>query len=176
MKILSHVCCAPCFTYVHETMNDDGHTVTGFFYNPNIHPFEEYGKRRDSLVRYAEMKRVAVIYDDEYQIEEFLKGILACKNRCEYCYMDRLERTASLAAEEGFEAFTSTLLISPYQQHDLIREIGEKLSEEHDVPFFYRDFRLGYRDSRRLTFELGLYRQKYCGCIISEYERHRGEM
>jgi len=154
----------------------DGHTVTGFFYNPNIHPFEEYRKRQDALIKYAEMKPVEVIYDDEYQIEEFLKGALACKNRCEYCYIDRLDRAASVAAEKGFEAFTSTLLISPYQQHDLIKKIGEKLSKKHDVPFFYEDFRKGYKNSRRLTFELGLYRQRYCGCVMSEYERYRGQI
>jgi len=104
-------------------MIDDGHTVTGFFYNPNIHPFEEYRNRRDALIKYAEIKPVEVVYHDEYKIEEFLKNALASKNRCEYCYMDRLDRTASVAAEKGFEAFTSTLLISPYQQHDLIKKL-----------------------------------------------------
>jgi hypothetical protein len=173
MNILAHICCAPCLTYPHKKITLDGHTLTGLFYNPNIHPYTEYQKRREALIQYTETKPIEIIYHDEYPLEEFLKQALNTANRCEYCYTQRLEHTAKTAADEGFDAFTTTLLLSPYQKHELIKQIGERTAKKHNIPFYYEDFREGYRESRRMTFELGLYRQKYCGCIFSEYERYR---
>src|SRR5659263_685923 len=86
MKILVHVCCAPCFTYPNESLVDKGHDVTAFFYNPNIHPYREYKSRRNSLEQYTQMKKTKVIYNNEYDLENYLKGALLARERCRFCY------------------------------------------------------------------------------------------
>lgn len=173
MRLLVHICCAPCLIYPHRRLKERGYSLTGFFYNPNIHPYSEYCRRREALVMYVGRESLEVIYRDEYPLEEFLAGVLGVGDRCEYCYAVRLESAAVLGVEEGFDAFTTTLLLSPYQRHDLIRDLGERMARKHGIPFYYEDFRVGFRESRRLSFDLGLYRQKYCGCIFSEYERYK---
>lgn len=176
MKILAHICCAPCFTYPHKKLLEEGHEVVGFFYNPNIHPFTEYTARLHALQRYTALKPVKVIYKDDYPLEKFIRGQIRIidegKVRCEFCYDTRLSETAKVAKEMGFEAFTSTLLESRHQPHNLIRSIAEMASRDHDIPFYYEDFRTGWKDSIKISKELNLYRQKYCGCIFSEKERY----
>jgi predicted adenine nucleotide alpha hydrolase (AANH) superfamily ATPase len=172
MKILVHVCCAPCFTYTNECLVEKGHDVTAFFYNPNIHPYMEYKNRRTSLEQYAKMKNTKVLYNNEYDLENYLKGALAAEERCRFCYETRLNETAKSASELGFDAFTTTLLISPFQKHEMLVQVGEKAADEHGVEFYYEDFRVGYRKSREISKDMGLYMQKYCGCIFSEKERY----
>jgi predicted adenine nucleotide alpha hydrolase (AANH) superfamily ATPase len=93
-------------------------------------------------------------------------------DRCGDCFRMRLEKTAAVAKEEGFDSFTTTLLISPYQKHELLKEMGEQIAEEQGIEFHYEDFRPGFRESHRLSRELDIYHQKYCGCIYSEWERY----
>lgn len=177
MKILVHACCAPCFTYPHEHLLEEGNEVVGFFYNPNIHPYTEYKARLHALQRYSAIKPVEVIYRNEYPLVEFIRGQLDAvdegKKRCEFCITKRLNETAKTAKEKGFDAFTTTLLESRYQPHDLIKKIGEDLAKKYQVRFHYEDFRSGWKESIRISKKMELYRQKYCGCIFSEMERFR---
>ncbi len=172
MRILVHICCAPCFTYPHKRLVEQGHDVTGFFYNPNIHPYLEYKKRMESLERYAELKGTRVVYKNDYDLEGYLRCALDAQDRCEFCYTSRLTEAARTANMLGFEAFTTTLLISPYQKHEMLARAGEKIADEYSIEFYYEDFREGYRESRHLARSFELYMQKYCGCIFSEKERY----
>jgi predicted adenine nucleotide alpha hydrolase (AANH) superfamily ATPase len=149
-----------------------GHEVTGVFYNPNIHPYQEYQKRRQTLVDYADKAFLNVVWTEGYPLEEFLRGIAFKENeRCAYCLVDRLKYTAQLAIREKYDGYTTTLLYSKYQKHDLIREIGENLSRQLGIFFYYQDFRTGWAEGVKISKELGMYRQPYCGCIYSEKER-----
>jgi len=172
MQILVHICCAPCFTYPHKKLVEEGHDVTGFFYNPNIHPYLEYKNRLESLERYAELKGTRIIYKNDYALENYLRGALGAEDRCKFCYTCRLTEAARTANALGFDAFTTTLLISPYQKHELLMAAGEKAADEHSIEFYYEDFRDGYKESREIARSIGLYMQKYCGCIFSEKERY----
>ncbi len=180
-KVLVHICCAPCFTYPHKKLAEDGHEVVGLFYNPNIHPYQEYQKRLHCVQRYSALKPVEIIYNTEYDLEKFLRGALKYidegKQRCEYCIRTRLENTVKTAAgsDHDFDAFTTTLLESKYQPHELIRDIGAELGKKYGVEFYYEDFRTGWKESIELSKEYELYRQKYCGCIFSEMERYRND-
>ncbi|GFO54317.1 hypothetical protein GMSM_13240 [Geomonas sp. Red276] len=173
MKLLLHICCGPCAVYPVKELRSGGAEVTGFFFNHNIHPYTEFRARRNAVREYAGMIELEVIYRNEYLLEEFLANVAGNpQSRCGYCYHSRLEETAKTAAEQGFPAFSSTLLYSRYQNHDLIREFGEKLGERYGVKFHYDDFRRGWQDGIDLSKEMGLYRQKYCGCIYSEKDRY----
>jgi len=173
MRILLHTCCGPCALYPLRTLRTAGHDVTGFFYNHNIHPYQEYIRRRDAVLRMAELEELPLIMRDEYDLEEFLANVAAQPDRrCGYCYASRLRATAETAATEGFDAFSASLLYSRYQRHEEIRELGEQIGQEMGVAFHYQDFRPGWQEGIRLSKELGLYRQQYCGCIYSEKERY----
>ncbi len=172
MRILVHICCAPCFTYPHKQLVEEGHDITGFFYNPNVHPYSEYRLRMQSLERYAELKGTRVIYKNDYDLERYLRGALGSEDRCRFCYTCRLTEAAKTASSLGFDAFTTTLLISPYQKHEMLTEVGKKAADEYGIGFYYEDFREGYRQSRDIARDLELYMQKYCGCIFSEKERY----
>jgi len=114
------------------------------------------------------------IFKEEYGLQEFCKNVVRdLKNRCtNYCYKIRLEQTVKYAKENGYNAFTTTLLVSPYQQHEKIKQICEELSVKYDINFVYRDFRIGFREGQAKARQLGLYMQKYCGCIFSEEDRY----
>ena len=173
MNILLHICCAPCAIYPLKVLRAKGMSVTGFFFNHNIHPYQEYRRRLDTVREYAAKADLEVVYRHEYRIEEFLSAVAPNPaERCGYCYASRLEAAASAAAEGGFEAFTSSLLYSRYQQHEFIRDLGEQLGKKHGVRFHYDDFRRGWQEGIHTSRELGLYRQQYCGCIYSEKERY----
>jgi predicted adenine nucleotide alpha hydrolase (AANH) superfamily ATPase len=144
-----------------------------FWFNPNIHPTTEYRARRDALARFAGEEGLGLILEDDYGLRPFIAGLNGnFEERCAYCYRIRLAATASCAAARGYGCFSTTLLISPYQKHDRIREIAEEEAEKHGVQFFYRDFRPCFREGQRRARERGLYMQKYCGCIFSEEERY----
>lgn len=173
MRILLHICCGPCATSVLEAIKKDGHMVKGLFYNPNIHPYSEYKKRLQALREYAERSGHEMIYKDEYDLEGFMRGVVFREvMRCRFCYHLRILETARVAKDNGFDGFTTTLLLSPYQDHNLIQEIGRSVGEEMGIPFYYQDFRPFYNRSIQLSKEFGLYRQSYCGCIYSEKERY----
>jgi predicted adenine nucleotide alpha hydrolase (AANH) superfamily ATPase len=172
MKLLLHICCANCAIYPLQRIREGGDEVVGYFFNPNIHPYQEYQRRLESLKRYSEEVGLKVIYRDEYLLEEFLKNVShQVKERCRYCYSIRLEATAQEAKKRGFDQFSTTLLQSTHQDHSLIKETGERLAKEVEIPFYYEDFRQGWRKGVEISKVMGLYRQQYCGCIYSEKER-----
>jgi len=175
MRTLLHICCANCAIYPLERLEERGDEVVGYFFNPNIHPYQEYQKRLESLKRYSEEVGLKVVYRDEYLLEEFLKTVShRVEERCQYCYSIRLEATACEAKRNGFDQFSTTLLQSNQQNHQLIKDIGDRLAHEIGIPFYYEDFRSGWRKGVEVSKAMGLYRQQYCGCIYSEKERFMG--
>jgi predicted adenine nucleotide alpha hydrolase (AANH) superfamily ATPase len=175
MKIFLHTCCAPCLIYPYEQLRSAGHSVTSYFYNPNIHPYREFRKRLKTLKDYCERENVAAIYDEDYGLDLFLREFFENRNkqRCEVCYWLRLGRTASVAAEKGFDAFSTTLLSSPHQDFALIHHVGDALGSMKGIHFFGEDWRAGHTRSLAAARARGLYIQPYCGCVFSEEERYR---
>jgi len=172
MKILLHICCAPCSIYPINILRKDGFDIMGFFYRNNIHPFTECVKRQETLESYAEMIDLRVIYQEDYDLNGFLQNIVFRESkRCSYCYHDRLKSTALIAKRGKFDYFTSTLLYSKFQKHDMVKSIGESVGNSVGIQFYYHDFREGWKSGVEESKRLGLYRQKYCGCIYSEKER-----
>ena len=174
MQLLMHTCCAPCSVYCIDSLRKENIEPTLYWYNPNIHPYIEYKTRRDTLIEYSKMIDAELIINEEYGLDTFCKNVINdLPNRCSnYCYRVRLEQTVKYAKENGFDTFTTTLFISPYQKHEELKRICEELSKKYDIEFLYRDFRVGFRDGQSKARELGLYMQKYCGCIFSEEMRY----
>ena len=174
MKILLHICCAPCAIHpFRELIKSGENEVTGFFYNPNIHPASEEEKRRQALTDYAKKENFEVIFG-KYDVREFFKRIGAeqeAPSRCKICWRMRIEKAAEIAKTERFDAFTTTLLVSPYQDRESITEIGAECGRSFGVQFLAADFRDGFRSAQEKAREHGIYRQKYCGCVFSEKER-----
>ena len=172
MKVLLHTCCAPCLIYPYSFLKDQGKEVTAFFYNPNIHPFQEFKKRINTLSCYAKDLSLHLIAEKQYGLVDFLRKVVFNEfDRCRICYSMRIEKTVLLAKDLGFEAFSTTLLYSKFQQHNLIIRICNSLSSLHNIEFLYHDFRAGWQDGVDKSKQLNLYRQPYCGCIFSEQER-----
>ena len=169
-----HTCCAPCSVYCIDSLRAEGLEPTIFWYNPNIHPYQEYKARRDCLRDYAAKVGAEAIFCENYGLDEFCRNVVNdIPNRCvNYCYKKRLTETVRYAAKHGYDAFTTTLLVSPYQKHDELRRVCEELAALSGVQFLYRDFRVGFRAGQARARELGLYMQKYCGCIFSEEDRY----
>lgn len=174
MKLLMHTCCAPCSVYCINELRKEKIEPVLYWYNPNIHPYTEYCARRDCLKEYAESINIKAIFEEEYGLREFTKNVINdLQNRCQnYCYKVRLEKTVKYAKENGYDAFTSTLFVSPYQKHEELKKICEELAKKYEIEFIYRDFRVGFRQGQKIARELGLYMQKYCGCIFSEESRY----
>jgi len=148
--------------------------VTGYFYNPNIHPLTEFRKRLITLQNYANITLLPLEVDKEYELENFLQGALDRReNRCLFCYETRLNRAFQKAVDDRVDAVTTTLLYSKYQRHDTIKEIGEELADTYKMRFLYRDFRVGWRDGIEESKRINMYRQQYCGCIFSERDRYK---
>ena len=175
MKLLMHTCCAPCSVYCIDKLREENIEPTLYWFNPNIHPYTEYKARRDCLKEYSKMMNLETIFEEDYGLDEFCKNVVDdLEGRCtKYCYPVRLEQTAKFAKENGFDTITTTLLVSPYQKHDEIHRLGDRIAKQYDLKFLYRDFRVGFRQGQAKARELGLYMQKYCGCIFSEEERYR---
>lgn len=170
MKLLLHTCCAPCSVYCIDTLREEGIEPIVYWYNPNIHPYMEYKSRRDCLKEYTKSIGIEAIFEEEYGLDDFCKNVVGdLQNRCKnYCYRVRLEQAAKYAKDNGYDAFSTTLLVSIYQNHDAIIEIANEMAEKYGVEFLYRDFRVGFREGQAKARELGLYMQKYCGCVFSE--------
>jgi hypothetical protein len=150
-----------------------GAQVTGYWYNPNIHPYGEHELRREALAGYAAQVELDVIWEPGYEMPAFLRAVVGREEqgaRCAICYRMRLERAAQAAAQRGLDAFTTTLLISPYQDLHTIEGIGQELAAAYGVMFYYENLRRGFAEHHRLAREHGLYRQRYCGCLYSEWE------
>jgi predicted adenine nucleotide alpha hydrolase (AANH) superfamily ATPase len=151
---------------------ETGYQPTLYYYNPNIHPYQEYQNRREGLVQLAKIRNLPVLVEPGYELEEFLARVASePAGRCRHCYQIRLNRTAAKARELGFSIFSTTLLISPYQNQELLIRLGHEIAEVYGLQFLPVDLRPGFYESQRMAKELGLYRQKYCGCIYSEKER-----
>ncbi|MGA1823546.1 MAG: epoxyqueuosine reductase QueH [bacterium] len=173
-KILVHICCGPCFLYPYRILREEDFSVFGHFFNPNIHPFLEFKRRLDTVKELASKeKEMRILYDERYELEKFLQAIaFREQSRCIYCYYMRLKQTVLTAKHGKFDFFSTTLLYSKFQKHDIIRDVCNSLAEKHGVPFLYRDFREGWKEGIARSRELGLYRQPYCGCIYSERDRY----
>ena len=173
MNILLHTCCAPCANQCIEVLQGDRFAVSAFWYNPNIHPFTEYRARRNCLREYCEKLGLPLIERNDYGLRPFVREVAAdIEGRCVKCYEMRLFEAARQAKEGGFDCFTSSLFISPYQNHELMREVAERAAFQHGVRFEYRDFRPYFRAGQEKAREEGMYIQKYCGCVFSEEERY----
>lgn len=174
MKLLMHACCAPCSVYCVDTLRDMGIEPTMFWFNPNIHPYKEYEARRDCFKDYCKRMELNVVIEDNYGLDEFCKNVSnSIDTRCvDYCYPVRLRKLFEYAKENGYDTVTTTLLYSIYQKHDFIKNEMEKLSKEFEIKFLYIDFRKGFWKGHEKAKELGLYMQKYCGCVFSEEDRY----
>jgi len=173
MNTLLHICCAPCANQCIDVLRTNGYAVTGYWYNPNIHPFTEYRSRRNCLRDYAASIELPLIERNDYGLRPFVRAVAEdIDGRCVKCYSMRLYAAAHEAKEGGFDSFTSSLFISPYQNHELLREVAERAAAEYGVTFLYRDFRPLFRAGQERARELGMYIQKYCGCVFSEEERY----
>ena len=177
-KLLLHSCCAPCSTYCLQTLHEHI-AVTVLFYNPNLDSEEEYRRRKLEQVRFLTETGWADMLDCDFGQDAFeehvAKGRETLKEggeRCKLCYLLRLEKTAQLAKEYGYDYFATTLTVSPLKNAAWINEIGFALQEKYGVKYLPTDFkkRNGYMQSVSLSKEYSLYRQNYCGC---KYSRQR---
>jgi len=175
MKTLLHICCAPCAIIPTKHLQNQGFDVMGYFYRHNIHPYTECLRRQQTLESYAEHMDLRVIYQEGYDLEGFIRNVAFRESdRCATCYYERLRSTARVAKRGKFDCFTTTLLYSKFQNHDMVKSIGESVGKSVDVPFYYHDFRPGWKEGVEESKRLGMYRQQYCGCIYSEKERFFG--
>lgn len=195
INLLMHVCCGPCATWpLLKGPGGGAASVTGLFYNPNIHPIDEFNRRRGGAAALFKIAGRPLIVCDDYMEREWAGigwaglgrvGVSppheenqaparadGYTQRCAACYRMRLEYTAAYARDNGYDAFTTSLLISPYQNHGLIIEVCEGLSWRYGVGFYYHDYRPHFREGQKMAREAGLYRQKYCGCIFSSTYMH----
>jgi predicted adenine nucleotide alpha hydrolase (AANH) superfamily ATPase len=172
-KILLHTCCAPCAVYTVKRLREQGFEVTGFWYNPNVHPFTEHRSRLEAMCTFAQAAALPLIVAEGYDMVEFFRKVVGHEGeRCRDCFKLRLDKTAAAARDKGFDVFTTTLLVSPYQKHELLKAAAEEAATEQAIPFYYEDFRPGFCEGHDKSRELGLYHQKYCGCVYSEWERY----
>jgi predicted adenine nucleotide alpha hydrolase (AANH) superfamily ATPase len=156
-----------------EYWRQQGYETSALWYNPNIHPYTEHQQRLEAMQTLAVTMNLPLIVTEGYDIVDYFRQVVGHESeRCQYCFRLRLSKTAETAKAAGFDAFTTTLLISPHQKHDLLQKIGNDLAEERGIDFLYADLRKRYSDSRRMTKPLELHRQQYCGCIYSEWERY----
>jgi len=169
MDILLHICCAPCLIYPFKRLKDNGFKISGFYYNPNIYPEEEYSRRKEALVSLSRDLELRMDYP-EYQQSDFFQAVSSKENipeRCIICWSLRLRKTAEYAKKNRFLTFSTTLLVSPYQDHKLIKQLGIKIAKETGLDFYYEDFRFGFKEAQIEAKIKGIYRQKYCGCKYS---------
>ena len=185
-NLLLHICCGPCAITTVEMLRDEGFNVTGFYYNPNIHPSQEYLRRRDGVRQVAARMDFPVIFWDKqqaYQPQDFYRAISFKEhNRCLFCYKLRLQKSIEQATLGAFQYVSTSLLYSKYQNHEAIRKIGELLTQKANgqgtppLQFYYADFRSGWGRGIKLSKKWEIYRQQYCGCLYSELDRYRQEL
>jgi predicted adenine nucleotide alpha hydrolase (AANH) superfamily ATPase len=175
MKILLHACCAPCLVHPYDDLRSEGHEVTAVFFNPNIHPYTEYLRRLDAFNTYTATNGIRVVEDEFTEgMEEWLREIVFREaQKCPICFHFRIDRIARFAEKKGFDGFSTTLLYSRFQKHETLKAVCEAAADKYGIVFHYRDWRAGWNDGVKRYRKLGLYRQKYCGCVYSEKERAR---
>ncbi|HZD60175.1 MAG TPA: epoxyqueuosine reductase QueH [Anaerolineae bacterium] len=170
-NLLLHTCCGPCFIFPHSLLKVE-YNITSYYFNPNIHPSMEYMRRMEALATYCKSEGVELRVGD-YNPEEYFRQVAGNESdRCRICYSIRLGEAARFAAEKGYDLFSTTLSVSPYQKHNLIEMVGTEVANTYGIEFKYWDFRSGFRSGQDRAKELGMYRQPYCGCIFSEMERY----
>lgn len=173
-KVLLHCCCAPCSASILECLHQEGIAVTIFFYNPNIHPKEEYELRKQEVIRLATEWSIPYVDGDDdtllwFQNTKGMEWEPERGKRCECCFFMRLTKTAHYAKEHGFPFFTTSLSSSRWKDAEQIRTSGEKASHKHGVFFWNRNWRKGELSERgrQIAEEKRFYRQQYCGCVYS---------
>lgn len=173
MDIFLHICCAPCLIYPFKRLKKRGFKIKGFYYNPNIYPSQEYKRRKEALELLNNDLRLQIGYP-EYHQDDFFQAISSKEStpeRCVICWSLRLQKTAEYAKKNGFLIFSTTLLVSPYQNHELLKQVGEKIAKVTGLEFYYEDFRPGFKQAQVEAKIKGIYRQKYCGCSYSEIKQ-----
>lgn len=183
-KLLMHACCGPCFTYFEHDLSQNGLCMedgsykkfdyTACFYNPNIHPKVEYERRKEAFKQLCELKGVDYVVLDEYSLDGYVRDVVLkvgedkeFKIRCEYCYYMRLKQVFEYASKNGYTIVSTTLTISPYQNHEIIKKVGKRLEKEYGIEFMYLDYRPYFRQGQKMARDIGIYMQKYCGCVFS---------
>jgi len=175
-ELLLHICCAPCLIVPHLYLSDN-FNIRGLWYNPNIHPLSEYLKRLEALEKFSLDKNIEVIFQSEYALFEFFqKCVFREEQRCLFCYEQRLLKTARIAKNGNFDCFSTTLLQSHQQDRPLIIQLGMDIAKKFDIEFFCYDLRSNWSEGVAISKETGLYRQQYCGCIYSEYDRYKQDL
>ncbi len=176
-RIFVHICCAPDALYVMDLLKGN-YDVTGYFYNPNIHPREEYDLRLKEARRVARLLHfnlIEEIYDDDrwFKLTEKFKNEPEKGRRCDICYATRLERTARKASELGFSIFTTIMSLSPWKKANVLNRIGKMLARKNKIQFLEADFKKndGFKKSIELSHRHNLYRQDYCGCAYSQRKK-----
>ena len=171
MKLLLHACCGPCTLYPASILQREGISFSCYFFNPNIHPYSEFQNRLEALRQVALHIDAPLLCEDTYGLTSFLRSVVYNEaKRCDICYDLRLAKSAAYAKDNGFDAFTTTLLYSKYQNHALVVSKCLLLAEKFAIKFYYRDFREGWQQGIEQSKHLQIYRQRYCGCIYSEQE------
>ena len=173
-KLMLHACCAICSGYPISMLKDMGYSLVTYFYNPNIYPEDEYNKRLEAEKILCDKYGIELI-EGEYVPEDFYACARGLENepekgkRCDKCFELRLRRTAQIAKENGINSFTTSMVISPHKNFQKLSEIGEKIAQEFGLNYFAIDFKKkdGFLKTNKISKELGLYRQNYCGCKFS---------
>lgn len=176
MRVLLHICCGPCAIVPIRELLAEGHEVEGALVNPNVHPYREFEKRNEAARQVAERLAIPIVLSDPYGLVEFLRAVVGNEDaRCPICYGMRLSRVAQIARDGGYDAFTTSMLVSTHQDHEAIRSAAEDAARRYGVEFLYRDFRPMVMQGVRESKEAGVYRQTYCGCVYSEHDRYGRE-
>lgn len=174
-RILLHICCAPCAIYPLKVLRERGFEVEGIFFNPNIHPQGEFIERQQAVAQLASKENLTVYYPQHRPSLFFEKVKKTLDNRCGICWKLRLSEVAKFAIKNNFSHFTSTLLVSPYQNIETINELGKDAARNFGLEFYFKDFRSGFHTAHNAAKSLGLYRQKYCGCLYSLEEQNKNK-
>ena len=164
---LLHACCGPCMAAPARQFLEEGRSFVSLFYNPNIHPAVEHERRKEYFLKLATQLGLTALAESSSDEEPWVNWAGSREDRCRMCYSRRLDKSAARTAEQGLRAFTTTLLISPWQDQALLLACGRQAGARHRVRFLYRDMRPLYRPGQQLAREAGLYRQRYCGCLPS---------
>lgn len=169
-KVLIHICCAPCSAAAIKTLCEECENKISFYwYNPNIYDMQEYKNRKNAAIKYAEELNIPF-----YEEKDFYYDYYSWKDKslekCNLCYKLRLEETVIFAKKNNFDFFSTSLLSSPYQKHDIVKQIADNLTREYIVEFLYKDFRINFYEGKNSLRQKGYYMQKYCGCNKSYTE------
>ena len=174
--VLLHICCAACALGAMDALAREGFRVTGFFYNPNIHPLLEFRRRLKAVKCLRDRLKLDLHCDEQYGLDVFLGAAAGAERkdeRCSRCYRLRLAGAAAKASELGLRLVTTTLFASPHQDVEMVARVGEEAARREGLEFLVRDFRRHHDEAHAKARAMKLYLQQYCGCIFSEYERYR---